>query len=222
MYKLEVQIDGQFVNNFYNGSIYDLVFLDLEFWTDYVKRKCCKQNIWIYDYSSFQIKQTAIYKNYVLEHKVEEEQLVKEIMKDIDILKNKVFVGFHIKGSDFITLKRRLKALSIDSKNKLKIIDFRLHPKSIEYKGLNGLFKYLEVKVNKKIDGSYFRRNPQKVFARKIGWIEILLNMFEYCLEDAAAYFNIVSNWNKKIPLISKDMIETELLYYSANNKKFA
>lgn len=207
MYKLEVKIDGQFVNNFYNGSIYDLVFLDLEFWTDYVKGNPVSK---IYGYTItrlFKSSKQQYIKIMFLEHQMGEEQLVKEIMKDIDILKNKLFVGFHIKGSDFITLKRRLKALSIESKNKLKIFDFILHPNSVEYKGLNGLFKYLEVKVNKKIDGSYFRHNPQKVFARKIGWIEILLNMFEYCLEDAAAYFNIVSNWNKKIPLISKDMI---------------
>ncbi|OYD92963.1 hypothetical protein CDG76_19865 [Nostoc sp. 'Peltigera membranacea cyanobiont' 210A] len=37
MYKIEVKIDGQFINNFSNGSIYDLVFLDLEFWPDYLQ-----------------------------------------------------------------------------------------------------------------------------------------------------------------------------------------
>ncbi|MEH2435096.1 MAG: hypothetical protein V7K25_12725 [Nostoc sp.] len=44
--------------------------------------------------------------------------------------------------------------------------------------------------------------------------------MFEYCLEDAAGYFEIVSNWNKKNPRITKDMITNESLNYSEVEKK--
>ncbi|NDJ21916.1 hypothetical protein GS682_09765 [Nostoc sp. B(2019)] len=82
------------------------------------------------------------------------------------------------------------------------------------------MYEYLEIKVNKQIDGSYFCQNPKKVFLRKNGWINILLNMFEYCLEDAAGYFEIVLNWNTKIPKITKDMIISESLNYSELDKK--
>ncbi|MEH2408883.1 hypothetical protein [Nostoc sp.] len=44
--------------------------------------------------------------------------------------------------------------------------------------------------------------------------------MFEYCLEDAAGYFEIVSNWNKKNPRITKDMITRESLNYSEVEKE--
>ncbi len=44
--------------------------------------------------------------------------------------------------------------------------------------------------------------------------------MFEYCLEDAAGYFEIVLNWNKKIPKVTKDMIITESLSYSDSDEQ--
>ena len=91
-------------------------------------------------------------------------------MQDISRLKNKIFIGFEIKDSDLITLKNRAKALSIYSNvNEIKLFDFRDYSQKYGYKGLNGLFKHLEIKVNKKIDGSYFRNNPRKVFLRKSG-----------------------------------------------------
>ena len=216
MYKIEVKIDGQFINKFYNASIYDLVFLDLEFWPDYVEGKAVQK---IYGYTITRLLRTSkqqYIKVKFLEFKIEEKQLVKEIMQDIYMLKNKVFIGFNIKDSDLIMLRNRSKALAISSNvNEIKLFDFRKYSQFYGYKGLNGLFEHLGIKVNKKIDGSYFRRNPRKVFLRKSGWTKILLNMFEYCLEDAAGYFEIVSNWNKKIPLITKDMITNESLNYS-------
>ncbi|MCL6752773.1 hypothetical protein KBT16_18070 [Nostoc sp. CCCryo 231-06] len=184
MYKIEVKIDGQFVNNFYNGSIYDLVFLDLEFCPHYVEGKAVQR---IYGYTITRLLRTSnqqYIKVKFLEYEIEEEQLIKEIMQDIYMLKSKVFIGFQIKDSDLITLRNRSKALAIYSKvNEIKLFDFRKYSQLYGYKGLNGLFQHLEIEVNKKIGGSYFRRNPRKVFLRKSGWIDILLNMFEYCLE---------------------------------------
>ncbi|OYD92964.1 hypothetical protein CDG76_19875 [Nostoc sp. 'Peltigera membranacea cyanobiont' 210A] len=118
-------------------------------------------------------------------------------------------------------MRNRSKALAIHSNvNEIKLFDFRDYSELYGYKGLNGLFEHLEIKVNKKIVGSYFRKNPRKVFLRKSGWIDILLNMFEYCLEDAAGYFEIVSNWNQKNPIITEDMIKSESLNYSELENK--
>ena len=223
MYKIEVKIDGQFTNNFSNGSIYDLVFLDLEFWPDYlqVQGKAVQK---IYGYTITRLLKTSkqqYIKIKFLEFESEENQLVEEIIKDIEKFKNKIFIGFEIKDSDFRTLRNRAKALSIYSKiNEIKLFDFRDYSQKYGYKGLNGLFEHLEIKVNKKIGGSYFRKNPRKVFLRRNGWIDILLNMFEYCLEDAAGYFEIVSNWNKKNPIITEGMITSESLNYSELEKK--
>jgi DNA polymerase elongation subunit (family B) len=223
MYKIEVKIDGQFINNFSNGSICDLVFLDLEFWPDYlqVQGKAVQK---IYGYTITRIlktsKQQYIKINF-LEFESEENQLVEEIIKDIERLKNKIFIGFNIKNSDLITLRNRSKVLAIHSNvNEIKLFDFRDYSQLYGYKGLNSLFEHLEIKVNKNIGGSYFRKNPRKVFLRKSGWIDILLNMFEYCLEDAAGYFEIVSNWNQKNPIITEGMIKTESLNYSELEKK--
>ena len=223
MYKLEIKLDGKFVNNFSIGSIYDLVFIDLEFWPDYVNGKATQR---IYGYTLTRILKTSkqqYIKVKFLEFKTEEEELIKEIIKYIDKLKDKTFIGFNIIGSDLITLRRRLKALSIYSPyNKLNIFDFRKNANFKGYKGLNGLFEYLEIKVNKKIDGRYFHENVKKVFLQKNGWIDILLTMFEYCLEDAAGYFKIVSNWHKKDSRITKDMITNELLGYSVPEEKLS
>ncbi|MBL1199590.1 MAG: hypothetical protein FWK04_10980 [Nostoc sp. GBBB01] len=221
MYKIEVKIDGQFNNNFYTGSIYDLVFIDLEFWPHYIQGKAVQK---IYGYTITRLLKTSK-KQYIkikfLEFEYEEKQLVEEILQDIERFKNKIFIGFNIQDSDMITLKNRIKNLSIYSNiNIINLFDFRKYSTKYGYKGLNGLFEYLKVKVNKKIDGSYFRKNPNKVFFRKKDWINILINMFEYCLEDAAGYFEIVLNWNKKIPKINKDMIITESLNYSESDEQ--
>jgi len=223
MYKLELKIDGKFVNNFYNGSIYDLVFLDLEFWPDYdyTEGKAVQR---IYGYTLTRLIKSNK-KQYIkikfLEFKTEEEELIKEITQDIDALSDKVLIGFNIKDSDLVTLRNRLKVMSIDTDVKsVNIFDFRKYSKSYEYRGLNGLFEYLAIKVNKKIDGSYFHKNAKKIFSRKSPWKDILLNMFEYCLEDAAGHFEIVSNWNTRFPKITKDMVTSELLNYSAIEKE--
>lgn len=222
MYQLEIKIDGQFVNNFYNGSIYDLIFFDLEFWPDYKNNGKAVQRIYGYTITRLLKSSKLQYiKIKFLEDETEEEQLIKDILQDICKFKNKLFVGFHIKDSDLETLKNRLRVFSIQSKDILvNIFDFRNYSKSHEYIGLNGLFQYLEIPVNKKIDGRYFRSNPRRVFSRKLGWIDILINMFEYCLEDAAGYFEIVSNWNKKFSRITKDMIISESLNSSDKVEK--
>jgi hypothetical protein len=224
MYQLEIKIDGQFANNFYHGSIYDLVFFDLEFWPDYKNNGKAVQRIYGYTMTRI-IKSSKLQhiKIKFLEFETEEEQLIKEILQDIYKLQNKFFIGFNLKDSDLATLKNRLKMLSIQSNTTIiNIFDFRKYSKSHEYKGLNGLFEYLEIKVNKKINGSYFRKNPRRVLCRKSGWIDILINMFDYCLEDAAGYFKIVSNWNKKFSRITKDMITSESLNSSDKDKKLS
>ncbi len=213
MYKIELKLDGDFVNNFYSGSIYDLVFLDLEFWPHLIKGKAEQR---IYGYTLTRIlkasKQQYI-KIKFLESEEEEQQLVKEIVEDINKLKNKIFIGFNIKSSDMNMLRKRLKLLNLYTEP-LDINIFDLISQSASgYKGLSGLFTYLEIKVDKKIHGSYFRTHPRKVLAKKRGYAEMLINMFEYCLEDATAYFEIVSKWKNKLPLVTKEAIENELIY---------
>lgn len=221
MYKLEIKIDVNFVNNFYPGSIYDLVFLDLEFWPHYINGKAIQR---IYGYTITRLIKSSK-KQYIkikfLEFEVEEEELIKEMMQDIYILKDKIFIGFNIKDSDLVTLRNRLMTFSLPSNvEKINVFDFIKYSQSKEYRGLNGLFEYLGVKVNKNIDGSFFHKKAKKVFLKKQGWINILLNMFEYCLEDAAGYFGIVSNWSNKFPQITKDMIKSELINSSLNEEK--
>ncbi|MBD2302460.1 hypothetical protein H6G28_28305 [Nostoc sp. FACHB-190] len=209
------------MNNFYPGSIYDLVFLDLEFWPHYINGKTIQR---IYGYTITRLMKSSK-KQYIkikfLEFEFEEEELIKEIMQDIYILKDKIFIGFNIKDSDLVTLRNRLITLSLPSNvEKINVFDFIKYSQSKEYRGLNGLFEYLGVKVNKTIDGSFFHKKAKKVFLKKQGWINILLNMFEYCLEDAAGYFGIVSAWSNKFPQITKDMIKSELINSSLNEEK--
>src|SRR3569832_1092080 len=117
MYKLETQIDGHFVNNFYNGSIYNLVFLDLEFWPDYFNGRGVRR---IYGFTITRILK-ASKKQYIkikfIEAAKEEEQLVKEILQEIHRLCHKIFVSFNIKESDIKMLKIRLKAMNIYSES---------------------------------------------------------------------------------------------------------
>jgi DNA polymerase elongation subunit (family B) len=223
MYKLELKLDGHFVNNFYNGSIYDLVFIDLEFWHHYVNGKAVQR---IYGYTITRIlkasKQQYI-KTKFLEYEQEETQIVKDILKEIQILKHKVFVGFNIQRSDLRTLRNRSKAMNIYSEvNELKVFDLENHRIPGRNKGLSGLFKYLGIKVLQIIDGSYFRYNPNKVLNKKCGYQDILVTMFDYCLRDAAGYFEIVSKWNNKFPLVIKDAITRDSLYYLVNDGKRA
>lgn len=221
MYKIEKKLDGNFVNNFYHGSIYDLVFIDLEFWTDYVNKKPVQR---IYGYTITRILKSSkqqFIKIKFLEDKNEEKQLVNEIISDIYAFKNKIFIGFNIKDSDFLTLKKRLKSLSIKSQQlDINFFDLAKVNKEIKHQGLNNLFKKLGVKFNKKINGKYFYKNTKKIFTKTNGWIDCLLNMFEYCLEDAAAYFELVANWNKKFSVVTKQIISGEsLVSYSQNLK---
>ncbi|MEQ9482667.1 hypothetical protein [Coleofasciculus sp. F4-SAH-05] len=221
MYKIEKKLDGNFVNNFHDGSIYDLVFIDLEFWPDYVNKKPVQR---IYGYTITRILKSSkqqFIKIKFLEYKNEEKQLVNEIISDIYALKNKIFIGFNIKDSDFLTLKRRLNCLSIKSQQlDINFFDFAKINKEIKRQGLNKLFKNLGVKSNKKINGKYFRKNTKKILAKSNGWIDCLLNMFEYCLEDAAAYFELVANWNKKFSVVTKEMIIGESLVSYRQNLK--
>ena len=78
------------------------------------------------------------------------------------------------------------------------------------------------IKVLQIIDGSYFRYNPNKVLNKKCGYQDILVTMFDYCLRDAAGYFEIVSKWNNKFPLVIKDAITRDSLYYLVNDGKRA
>jgi hypothetical protein len=48
MYKKEFKIPSQYTNNFYDGSIYDLVFLDLEWCRDFHQDGLAVQKIFGY------------------------------------------------------------------------------------------------------------------------------------------------------------------------------
>jgi hypothetical protein len=66
------------------------------------------------------------------------------------------------------------------------------------------------------------RRSFCQVLNKKCGYQDILVTMFDYCLRDAAGYFEIVSKWNNKFPLVIKDAITRDSLYYLVNDGKRA
>lgn len=206
MFKKEITLNNNFVNNFYNGSIYDLVFIDLEFWPDFAQVQQVQR---IFGYTITRLLKTNSHqyiKIQFLESKAEEKQLIKDILTDLHILQTKIFIGYNLVNSDIYCLKKRLRSMKMRSEIKLTTIDLVNHPQKEMYRGgLNGLFEYLEIQVNKQINGLYFRKNARKVLAKKENYQQILSTMYDYCLEDARNYFYIVSNWQSKFAEINKE-----------------
>lgn len=222
MFKKELWIDRQFINNFYKGSIYDLVFLDLEFWPDRDRGKSVQR---IFGYTLTRLlksnKQQHI-KIHLLESRQEEKELIQFLIRDLSVLHKKIFVGFNIVHSDIYVLQKRLKHFKIKPKiDKISVFDLENKRKEGLNRGLNNLFSCLEIPIAKEIDGLYFRLNCNKVFSQSRDRDNILETMYEYCLEDARNYFHIVSNWNNKFPLILPErLLELDLSHSGRRSSK--
>ncbi len=206
MFRKELTIENSLVNNFYAGSIYDLVFIDLEFWPDFTYVKPLQR---IYGYTITRIlkhSKNQYIKIQFLENKSEERKLINDIFRDMRLLQNKVFIGYNIISSDIYCLNKRARAMTIKPNIDITLFDFFKHPQKNLYRGgLNGLCEYLEIQVNKQINGFYIYKNARKVIEKKANYQEILSTIYEYCLEDAKNYFYIVSKWENKFAVINKD-----------------
>ncbi|MEB3829524.1 ribonuclease H-like domain-containing protein [Phormidium sp. CCY1219] len=218
MFKKELWLPHDFTNHFYHGSIHNLVFLDLEFFPLYLKSQKVEQRIFGYTLTRLveDPKQQYI-KIQLIENIPEEKPLIQEIFQDIKILENKVFIGFNIIHSDLYCLHKRAKALKLKPTCQHPLVFDLYDPKQSRYRGgLNGLFEYLDINIDKQINGMYIRRNAKRVFAQKPRASDILNTIYEYCLEDAKNYFHIISNWHYKFERVNSE----RFIHFQFKSKK--
>ncbi len=202
MWKKELWLETHFINNFYQGPLDNLVFIDLEFFPVYVTQTKVQQRIFGYTITRILESNDFQYiKIQLIENHREEKNLIKEIISDFQLLESKIFVGFNIINSDLYCLTKRIRSLRLKPDIRpLTILDL-YDPKQSRYRGgLNGLFEYLDIEIDKQINGLYIRRNAKRVLSQKENASEIINRIYEYCLEDAKNYFYIVSNWKQKFP----------------------
>lgn len=205
MWKKELWLESNFVNNFYQGSIYNLVFLDLEFFPVYSNGNKVQQRIFGYTLTRLiKSTKTQYIKIQLIETPAEEKKLIRNLIADIIELQNKVFMGFNIINSDMYCLRKRVRTLKLQLPvSAIAIYDLYNPQQSLYSGGLNGLFEYLDIQINKQINGRYVRQNAKRVLGQKSNAPEILNTIYEYCLEDAKNYFYIVSNWTTKFTKIN-------------------
>ncbi len=206
MYKRELKLPSQHKNNFYDGSIYDLVFLDLEWCRDFHKDGLV-QKIFGYTFTRILEGSNEQYiKIQFIESGTEETKLIQDILNDLKSFQGKYFVGYGLATSDMFCLRQRVDALDlIPNVESIKILDLqRTSQRTDLNQGLNNLFAYLGIPIYKKIKGYYVFRNGSKVLHKEKGYETILNEIYEYCLEDAANYFHIISNWQTQFPLVDR------------------
>ncbi|CAN1212366.1 ribonuclease H-like domain-containing protein [Tumidithrix helvetica PCC 7403] len=218
MYKQEFQVTTNYINNFYDGSIHDLVFLDLEWCRDF--RKEGLVNNMIFGYTITRILEGSSeqhIKIQFIESRQQEKQILEDILADIQFLQGKYFVGYGISTSDISCLRKRIFDMRLPLHvREIKILDLQTKSRKKDLnQGLNSLFEHLGIQINKKIKGEYVYRNGIKVLRKEIGHEQVLNNIYEYCLEDATNYFNIVTNWQDRFPLVHQASHVTLPLRYS-------
>lgn len=206
MYKRELILPNQYTNNFYDGSIYDLVFLDLEWCRDFQKDGTIQK---IFGYTLTRILEDSneqYIKIQLIESGTQEKKIIQDILNDLQNLQGKYFIGYGLSTSDMYCLKQRIEALDFIPKvESIKIIDLqRIIQRSDLNQGLNNLFAYLEIPIYKRIKGCYVFRNGIKVLRKERGYETILNEIYEYCLEDAVNYFHIISNWQTQFSPINR------------------
>jgi hypothetical protein len=219
MYKQEFQVTTNYINNFYDGSIHDLVFLDLEWCRDF--RKEGLVNNMIFGYTITRILEGSSeqhIKIQFIESRQQEKQILEDILADIQLLQGKYFVGYGISTSDISCLRKRIFDMRLPLHvREIKILDLQTKSRKKDLnQGLNSLFEHLGIQINKKIKGEYVYRNGIKVLRKEIGHEQVLNNIYEYCLEDATNYFNIVTNWQDRFPLVHQASHVTLPLRYSS------
>ncbi len=206
MYKRELKLPSQYKNNFYDGSIYDLVFLDLEWCRDFHKDGLVQK---IFGYTITRILEGSneqYIKIQFIESGTEETKLIQDILNDLKRFQGKYFVGYGLATSDMFCLRQRVEALDIiPNVESIRILDLQRTSQCTDLnQGLNNLFAYLGISICKRIKGYYVFRNGSKVLRKEKGYETILNEIYEYCLEDAANYFHIISNWQTQFPLVDR------------------
>ncbi|MEE3717329.1 ribonuclease H-like domain-containing protein [Tumidithrix elongata RA019] len=219
MYKQEFQVTTNYINNFYDGSIHDLVFLDLEWCRDFRKEGLVNNMIFGYTITRILEGSSEQYiKIQFIESRQQEKQILEDILADIQLLQRKYFVGYGISTSDISCLRKRIFDMRLPLHvREIKILDLQTKSRKKDlHQGLNSLFEHLGIQINKKIKGEYVYRNGIKVLRKEIGHEQVLNNIYEYCLEDATNYFNIVTNWQDRFPLVHQASHVTLPLRYSS------
>jgi len=206
MYKREFKLPSQHINNFYNGSIYDLVFLDLEWCRDFHKNGVIQK---IFGYTLTRILEGSneqYIKIQFIESSTQEKRIIQDILNDLYSLQGKYFIGYGLSTSDMFCLRQRIDALDFIPKvESIKILDLQTTSQRTDLdQGLNNLFAYLGIPINKRIKGYYVFRNGIKILRKEKGYETILNEIYEYCLEDAENYFQIINNWQTQFPLVDR------------------
>jgi hypothetical protein len=206
MYKREFKLPSQHINNFYNGSIYDLVFLDLEWCRDFHKNGVIQK---IFGYTLTRILEGSneqYIKIQFIESSTQEKRIIQDILNDLHSLQGKYFIGYGLSTSDMFCLRQRIDALDFIPKvESIKILDLQTTSQRTDLdQGLNNLFAYLGIPIDKRIKGYYVFRNGIKILRKEKGYETILNEIYEYCLEDAENYFQIINNWQTQFPLVDR------------------
>ena len=211
MYKREFKLPSQHINNFYNGSIYDLVFLDLEWCRDFHKNGVIQK---IFGYTLTRILEGSneqYIKIQFIESSTQEKRIIQDILNDLYSLQGKYFIGYGLSTSDMFCLRQRIDALDFIPKvESIKILDLQTTSQRTDLdQGLNNLFAYLGIPIDKRIKGYYVFRNGIKILRKEKGYETILNEIYEYCLEDAENYFQIINNWQTQFPLVDRHKHQT-------------
>ncbi len=206
MYKREFKLPSQHINNFYNGSIYDLVFLDLEWCRDFHKNGVIQK---IFGYTLTRILEGSneqYIKIQFIESSTQEKRIIQDILNDLHSLQGKYFIGYGLSTSDMFCLRQRIDALDFIPKvESIRILDLQTTSQRTDLdQGLNNLFAYLGIPIDKRIKGYYVFRNGIKILRKEKGYETILNEIYEYCLEDAENYFQIINNWQTQFPLVDR------------------
>jgi len=212
MYKREFKIPSQYTNNFYDGSIYDLVFLDLEWCRDFHNDGLAVQKIFGYTLTRILENSNEQYiKIQFIESSTQEKRIIQDILNDLQSFQGKYFIGYGLSTSDMFCLRQRIAALDFIPKvDSIKILDLQKTSQRDDLnQGLNNLFAYLGIPICKRIKGYYVFRNGSKVLRKEKGYEVILNEIYEYCLEDAENYFHIISNWQTQFPLVDRNKHQT-------------
>lgn len=213
MYKKEIKIPSQYINNFYDGSIYDLVFLDLEWCRDFQKNGTVQK---IFGYTLTRILEDSneqYIKIQFIESGTQEKTIIQDILNDLHNLRGKYFVGYGLSTSDMFCLRQRIEALEFIPKiESIRILDLQKTSQRTDLsQGLNNLFAYLGIPIDKRIKGYYVFRNGIKVLRKERGYQTILNEIYEYCLEDAENYFHIITKWQTQFPLVDCNKHQTTI-----------
>lgn len=171
MYKREFKLPSQYINNFYDGSIYDLVFLDLEWCRDFQKDGLVQK---IFGYTLTRILEDSneqYIKIQFIESSTQEKKIIQDILNDLHSLQGKYFIGYGLSTSDMFCLRKRIEALDFIPKiDSIRILDLqRTSQRNDLNQGLNNLFAYLGIPIFKRIKGYYVFRNGIKVLRKEKG-----------------------------------------------------